>query len=42
MNQLGDLMFSLPVLHAARQELKGEKLISCVKAELAPIIRVAT
>jgi ADP-heptose:LPS heptosyltransferase len=39
MNQLGDLLFSLPVLSAARAEQRGEKLISYVNPGLAPILR---
>jgi ADP-heptose:LPS heptosyltransferase len=37
MNQLGDLLFSLPVLKAARLELKS-KIYSVIKADLAPLL----
>jgi ADP-heptose:LPS heptosyltransferase len=37
MNQLGDLLFSLPVLKAAKQELNA-KIFSVVKASLAPLL----
>jgi ADP-heptose:LPS heptosyltransferase len=37
MNQLGDLLFSLPLLKAAKQELNA-KIFSVVKASLAPLL----
>jgi ADP-heptose:LPS heptosyltransferase len=37
MNQLGDLLFSLPILKAAKQEL-NVKIYSVVKASLAPLL----
>jgi ADP-heptose:LPS heptosyltransferase len=37
MNQLGDLLFSLPILKAAKQELNA-KIFSVVKASLAPLL----
>lgn len=37
MNQLGDLLFSLPVLKAAKEE-SGAKIISVVKPSLAPLL----
>jgi heptosyltransferase-2 len=37
MNQLGDLLFSLPVLKAAKQELNA-KIYSVVKPSLAPLL----
>ncbi|MDR3306260.1 MAG: glycosyltransferase family 9 protein [Endomicrobium sp.] len=37
MNQLGDLVFSLPVLKAAKQELNA-KIYSVVKPSLAPLL----
>ncbi|AKL97921.1 glycosyltransferase family 9 protein [Endomicrobium proavitum] len=37
MNQLGDLLFSLPVLKAAKQET-GAKIYSVVKPALAPLL----
>jgi ADP-heptose:LPS heptosyltransferase len=38
MNQLGDLMFSLPLLAAARKTLTGARLVSVVRPELAPLL----
>ncbi|MDR1662807.1 MAG: hypothetical protein LBR59_00100 [Endomicrobium sp.] len=40
MNQLGDLLFSLPVLKAAKQELNA-KIFSVVRASLAPLLTVS-
>ncbi|MDR2426313.1 MAG: hypothetical protein LBD46_03935 [Endomicrobium sp.] len=37
MNQLGDLLFSLPVLKAAKKE-SGAKIISVVKSSLSPLL----
>ena len=38
MNQLGDLLFSLPVIKAAREEVSGARLISIVKPGLSPLL----
>ncbi|MDR1196249.1 MAG: hypothetical protein LBL00_07230 [Endomicrobium sp.] len=37
MNQLGDLLFSLPVLKAAKKE-SGAKIVSVVKSSLSPLL----
>jgi ADP-heptose:LPS heptosyltransferase len=37
MNQLGDLLFSLPVLAAAKKE-SGAKIVSVVKSSLSPLL----
>jgi heptosyltransferase II len=38
MNQLGDLLFCLPVMKAARQELRNTKILSLIRAELGPLL----
>ncbi|MCX5782175.1 MAG: glycosyltransferase family 9 protein [Elusimicrobia bacterium] len=38
MNQLGDMMFSLPVLEAARREWPDTKLASYIRKDLMPIL----
>ncbi|MBN1621179.1 MAG: glycosyltransferase family 9 protein [Endomicrobiales bacterium] len=38
MNQLGDLLFSLPVLYAAKKELRDVKLSSLVRPELVLLL----
>ncbi|MBN1823572.1 MAG: glycosyltransferase family 9 protein [Endomicrobiales bacterium] len=38
MNQLGDLLFSLPVLSAARKQWPGRKILSVVRPELAELL----
>ena len=38
MNQLGDLLFSLPVLSAARKELPEARIYSVARAEYIPLI----
>lgn len=39
MNQLGDLMFSLPLLKSARKVWHQEKLYCVIKAELSPLLK---
>ncbi len=41
MNQLGDFLFSLPVLEAARREWPEKKLISFIKPELASLAKIS-
>ena len=41
MNQLGDLMFSLPLLAAAREQWKDFHITSVVRPELAPVLEAA-
>lgn len=38
MNQLGDLLFSFPVLAGARRQWPGAKLVSVVRPALAPLV----
>jgi ADP-heptose:LPS heptosyltransferase len=38
MNQLGDLLFSLPTLEAARRRKPSAQIVSIVRPELAPIV----
>ena len=38
MNQLGDFLFSLPVLEAARREWPDKKLVSFINPELKPLV----
>jgi ADP-heptose:LPS heptosyltransferase len=42
MNQLGDLLFSLPVLKAARAQWPGKKLYSLIRPELMDLLEAAS
>jgi ADP-heptose:LPS heptosyltransferase len=41
MNQLGDLLFSLPVLASARKQWPEKRMISVVRPALAPILKAS-